>query len=505
MVQIALSKFQLTKIVTVVPFFLVINSSCQKLRYMEQNEQADLWIDTAPGQHQSYWPVTDSFNMYVKYDGSNISSIHFPIKSCHSTVLRMDQGRALCVEVTGGMDTSVTIIFTDYKPGDAPARVENLCEDVFLKIHQKNQSQATLLAPYQRILYTWDEPSAERTLMWNVYGRKRASYPAFINRDGSGEVRLQVPSLRKPNNAGVVVQDAVETDDSSSPEDESDEMNGLLDQALLSRTRVDKMVIFWMSYLEGMQRVLLFTQDERVAKAVINTTEGGSADIALFASIEGVCLSVISAAYQELALLSISSNPSLWEVLVKNKWRKLDVELATWLEDQWRGDVQQASLHEQIEADLSQMQMTKPYIGALRRSFHPGIWCQYQASKHHMALNMTVQCLQVKSILELDISWDLVLFEDRCVDTTRRFIVFGGSLRDLARLVARPTHGKALFGTCPVSFFALKSESEEEQGHLFYNCMPHSILIPLRSLFQSPCYCVPQMAQEVQMPLKIRV
>ena len=58
---------------------------------------------------------------------------------------------------------------------------------------------------------------------------------------------------------------------------------------------------------------------------------------------------MISAAYQELALLSISSNPSLWEVLVKNKWRKLDVELATWLEDQWRGDVQQASLHEQIE------------------------------------------------------------------------------------------------------------------------------------------------------------
>ena len=49
-------------------------------------------------------------------------------------------------------------------------------------------------------------------------------------------------------------------------------MNGLLDQALLSRTRVDKMVIFWMSYLEGMQRVLLFTQDERVAKAVINVS-----------------------------------------------------------------------------------------------------------------------------------------------------------------------------------------------------------------------------------------
>lgn len=28
------------------------------------------------------------------------------------------------------------------------------------------------------------------------------------------------------------------------------------------------MVVFWVSYLDGVQRVLLFTQDERVAKAV---------------------------------------------------------------------------------------------------------------------------------------------------------------------------------------------------------------------------------------------
>ncbi|GFR60474.1 vacuolar protein sorting-associated protein 13C [Elysia marginata] len=268
MIQIALSNLQRTKIVTIVPFFLIINNSNQKLRYMEENEQADLWIDIEKDQYQPFWPVTESFNMYVKYDGSNVSSLHFPIKSCHNTVLRMDQGRALCVEVTGGTDTPITIIFTDYEPGDAPARVENLCEDVFIKIHQKNQSQATLLPPYQSILYTWDEPSAERTLMWNVYGRKRASYPAFISKDGSGEIRLQVPSLRSTNSAGLVVQDTAETDDSSSPEDESDEVDGLLDQSLLSRTRVDKMVIFWVSYLDSMQRVLLFTQDERVAKAV---------------------------------------------------------------------------------------------------------------------------------------------------------------------------------------------------------------------------------------------
>lgn len=44
---------------------------------------------------------------------------------------------ALCVEVTGGVETSTTIMFLTYDPGDAPVRVDNLCEDVFIKLHQK--------------------------------------------------------------------------------------------------------------------------------------------------------------------------------------------------------------------------------------------------------------------------------------------------------------------------------------------------------------------------------
>ncbi|KAH9508945.1 hypothetical protein Btru_048361 [Bulinus truncatus] len=402
LIQIALSKLRLTKIVSILPFFLVINNTKQKLRYMEENEKADLWIDIDSDQYQPFWPVTESFNMYVKFDGSNVSSLHFPIKSCHNTVLRMDQGRALCVEVCGGTDTSITIIFSNYEHGDAPVRVENLCEDVFIKIHQKNQSQVTLLSPNQCILYTWDEPSAERTLMWNVYSRKKPSFPAFITKDGSGEVRLSVASLRTTGAPSVDMADARETDDSSSPEDESDDAEALLapnDRSKLGHTRVDKLIVFWVSYLDGLQRVLLFTQDERVSKAVRKVNEGETADMAVFASLEGVSVSVINSFYQEVTLLSVTSCPAMWEVEVKEKWRSLNVELATWLEDQWRGEIKEASLHDQIEADLIKMQMTKPFIGALRRTFRPGIWCQYRTSKHHTALNLAVQTLQIDNQL----------------------------------------------------------------------------------------------------------
>ena len=40
----------LTRIVTLLPNFLVVNDTRKHLRFMEENERADLWIDLAPGQ-----------------------------------------------------------------------------------------------------------------------------------------------------------------------------------------------------------------------------------------------------------------------------------------------------------------------------------------------------------------------------------------------------------------------------------------------------------------------
>ena len=44
---------------------------------------------------------------------------------------------ALVVEVAGGTESPVTVTFTPFEPGDAPVRIDNYCEDVFLKMHQK--------------------------------------------------------------------------------------------------------------------------------------------------------------------------------------------------------------------------------------------------------------------------------------------------------------------------------------------------------------------------------
>jgi len=40
----------LTKIITIVPYFMVMNNCRKHLRFMEDNEMADLWIDLSPSK-----------------------------------------------------------------------------------------------------------------------------------------------------------------------------------------------------------------------------------------------------------------------------------------------------------------------------------------------------------------------------------------------------------------------------------------------------------------------
>ena len=50
LLKIEMSRLNLTKIVTILPYFLVVNDTAYSLRYMEDNEQADLWIDISPNE-----------------------------------------------------------------------------------------------------------------------------------------------------------------------------------------------------------------------------------------------------------------------------------------------------------------------------------------------------------------------------------------------------------------------------------------------------------------------
>jgi vacuolar protein sorting-associated protein 13A/C len=88
------------------------------------------------------------------------------------------------VDVTGGTDRPFTITFKPFVAGDAPVRIDNLCDDLFLKLHQADSGQVALLSPFQSMLYTWDDPAKDRSLLWNIYNNKGKGFLADFSQDG---------------------------------------------------------------------------------------------------------------------------------------------------------------------------------------------------------------------------------------------------------------------------------------------------------------------------------
>jgi len=54
--------------------------------------------------------------------------------------------------------------------------------------------------------------------------------------------------------------------------------------------------VYWVSYLEGPQRVLLFTQDERIAYQARSNVDAEKSHMELFVSLSGIGVSLVSAA-----------------------------------------------------------------------------------------------------------------------------------------------------------------------------------------------------------------
>lgn len=59
------------------------------------------------------------------------------------------------------------------------------------------------------------------------------------------------------------------------------------------QTRRDKVVVYWASYLDKRQRVLLLTQDERIARRARRAIDAERSHLELFLSINGFGMSLV--------------------------------------------------------------------------------------------------------------------------------------------------------------------------------------------------------------------
>ncbi|XP_047356214.1 vacuolar protein sorting-associated protein 13C-like isoform X2 [Vespa velutina] len=407
-----------TKIITFLPYFFVHNKTKKALRFMEENDHADLWNDLLPGQEVPFWPVTESLKMRVKWKHSLLDSQHFDITQIGKTVLRMDNGSALCIEIEGGTNTPYYIVFRKYMVGDVPVRVDNLCTELFLKINQINSGQVTLLNPFQSTLYTWDDPSMSRELMWNIYNNKKSSYKARFETDGFGQE--VVPFVTVECRDGCTVSTAkslLHTRSSYSQEkittsaDDDKNCNSEIKSSKVGQMRKDKITIYWVSYMEAAQRILLFTEDESIFLKARSIIEPEISKREIFLSIAGIGVSIISKCNErikEFIYASITDSSACWELCFGKKWKTLSLELSAWLENKYINSFKKTQLDNFIDVDLVKMHMTKPFFGKLRRTYSPGIWIHCRQSMTMTYFQGYIHRIQVDNQLH-DVTFPVVL------------------------------------------------------------------------------------------------
>ncbi|KAJ2950879.1 hypothetical protein O0L34_g5239 [Tuta absoluta] len=323
---------------------------------------------------------------------------------------------AICVEVTGGTDRPFTITFKPFTTGDAPVRVDNLCEDLFLKLHQQDSGQVALLSPYQSMLYTWDDPSKDRKLLWNIYNNKGKGFMADFNQDGFGEEKVSFHSVK---HSTLVATSSVTSKLSStlkrltpkSPEpctsssddsDSTDVREHPKSKDKSKKMRKDKVIVYWISYMDGYQRVFALAQDEKIAYQYKMRINSERSNYEIYASLSGVSLSVCVQTHvgiKELAYASITDSMPKWEVNVSHKWKQLSPDLTAWIEDKYQKDETKCNLKEYIHIDLEKMQMTKPFFSELRRTYNPGVWLQLRKSDTFTYCHLKFQRLQLDNQL----------------------------------------------------------------------------------------------------------
>lgn len=399
--QIELSRTGLTKLVTLTPKYVIINNTEISLSFIENRCKNSLWFVVEPGECKPFWPIDRSGVLVVKPTMSKVISKPFGFSLSHTTVLRISDLRALSVDVHCEVEDSVTtIVVSAYTPGIGTVRIENLCENTAIRFHQKNNGQVIVLNSDQKILYTWDDPEGDRKLLWKPYMAKNKSIEVPVDKDDSGEVRVELDENSPP------VKDErkdLENKDTtcglicgSSAGRESDVMDhGVWTDAVDGPKHRVKKTIYWVSVMDGLQRVIIFTDRENLSSLVRKCCDYEIVNIALFISLDGVGLSLVNSKPDEVAYIRLFSSTSIWQVEKSpGKWKSLNLELQTWLEDAWRNKDGVLDLEDRM-VDFNKMTMIRPHRGAIRRLFEPAVWFNYTSSDHYHSLYFKTYKVQI--------------------------------------------------------------------------------------------------------------
>ncbi|KAM3611748.1 uncharacterized protein V6R79_023535 [Siganus canaliculatus] len=361
-VKIDASSFSLTRIVSFVPFYTLVNRTKHRVFICEEGQTN--WTEAQPEQSAiPFWPENDTKRLKIKVDGCLLPprTIDFT-RAENCLLLHLDNSVGGIIVDVNLSEHSATIRFSEYHNGAAPFLIINHTNQT-LQFHQSSQKEAEHeeLEAGKAVHYTWAEPTGSRELCW-----KCSSY--------SGKLK--------------------------SEEDLRDDMN-------------NEGKLFVISFYEGLQRVVLFTEEQRIYKLICESEKAQLAEQEITMSLQNVGVSLVNnSSSQEVSFIGITSSDVVWELKPKkkNRWKTMSTKEAEMLEQSFKTYIESGPIDNGI-VDLENnyqvcftpngvdMHMLQPCAAPLRRHFLPGVKVEYSVSPRQSAYRVQIHRIQIQNQL----------------------------------------------------------------------------------------------------------
>ncbi|XP_012537324.1 vacuolar protein sorting-associated protein 13 isoform X2 [Monomorium pharaonis] len=355
----------LTKQITFTPYYILINNADFLIECQEGDRPADPIIKVPADECTALWPRTEHENktLKAKVAGHPEKTAAFIYTESHTTLLKLNNkygGINVDVQISEG---GVYISMSAYSPGCAPALIINHTPYT-INLWEKGSINVRSVQSYNRMFYTWENPAGPRKMVWEDNNGKEIE--GNLRKDNLGTFQL--------------------------PE---------VDEKL-----------YYVSFLDGTQRVLLFTMNLKIAEDCQLAGDLEVIDQEITLNIHGIGFSLVNnITKSELLYMCIASSGIIWETRksLGGRWRALNAKEVNTIEEGYQRYIRELQigkdadyrmmLEPKLMVDYLNMEMLRPHRRYMRRTFQTGLWLQYRTSAHQVQLHAKINKLQIDNQL----------------------------------------------------------------------------------------------------------
>ncbi|KAF6206535.1 hypothetical protein GE061_017769 [Apolygus lucorum] len=358
-IEIQLSYSTLTKIVVFTPFYVILNNWPIALEFQEvpaHPTSSDPWFTVQKNECIPFWPMEkQSHGLKARVAKTHESTIVFPYDQVFNSVFKLANkfgALNVDVQVTEG---GTYISFHSYELGLAPTlMINHTPHDILYQEKALKKDTANKLPPRKQMLFTWESNVVDNDLL---VGLNRLSEIKF-----------------KQDNIG--------------------------------KLEYNKEEIYWVSFLYGLQRVLLFTSYQSIARDAQNLVSSDVTESEIEIMINGISLSLVDNIKKvEVLHLGITSTGVAWQSKKRGKKRfkplsereSNSIEMA-YQEHKGASDVAKVGAKQvdhRIMVDFGTMTMVKPVVRELKRAYKTGLWVNIVSSRHSLQFHLKINRVQI--------------------------------------------------------------------------------------------------------------